>query len=110
MRLVLPFVFVSTFVSAALAQSGAPLPPLVACGTSLAGGAQAGAEILCGAKSPEDLELTPDGKELTRVSGLNRPGALCVETKTGDIYFIDASNHVLALRAKHTPPSSPTPK
>ena len=55
-------------------------------------------------------KLAPDGKELTRVSGLNRPGALCVETKTGDIYFIDATNHVLALRAKHTLPSSPTPK
>ena len=55
-------------------------------------------------------KLTPEGKELTRVSGLNRPGALCVETKTGEIYCIDASNHVLALRARHTLPSSPTPK
>jgi PPM family protein phosphatase len=55
-------------------------------------------------------KLSPDGKELRRVAGLYRPGALCVDPKTGDIYFIDATNHVLALRAIHNAPTSPAPK
>jgi hypothetical protein len=58
MRIVLVLVFVALF---AQAQPGAPpLPPLIACGAP----AGAGAEILCGARSPEDLEVTPDGKAL----------------------------------------------
>src|SRR6185369_6282987 len=54
------------FAGAAFAQQGGqqkqkqpPAPPLVACDAS-----QAGIEILCGTKSPEDLELTPDKKYL----------------------------------------------
>jgi hypothetical protein len=43
------------FASLAFAQQG---PPVVACGTS------GDSEILCGTHSPEDLELTPDGKYL----------------------------------------------
>src|SRR5438874_1962768 len=39
-------------------QKGPPPPPLVACGT------HGDVEILCGARSPEDLEVTPDGKHL----------------------------------------------
>jgi hypothetical protein len=39
-------------------QQKAPQPQLLACG------AQGNYEILCGAKSPEDLEITPDGKYL----------------------------------------------
>jgi hypothetical protein len=35
-----------------------PLPPLLECGT------HADADILCGTHSPEDLELTPDGKDI----------------------------------------------
>ena len=49
-----------TITLAALAQQkGAPaLPPLVACGP------QGDLEIVCGTRSPEDLELAPDGKSL----------------------------------------------
>src|SRR5215469_10876705 len=49
------------FLSAAQAQprgSEQPLPPLVDCGT------HDDLEILCGTRSPEDLEATPDGKFL----------------------------------------------
>src|SRR3979490_2023553 len=35
-----------------------PAPPLMECGT------HGDLEILCGTRSPEDLELTPDGKYL----------------------------------------------
>ncbi|MBV8847831.1 MAG: SMP-30/gluconolactonase/LRE family protein [Bryobacterales bacterium] len=46
--------------SVALAQSkgGPPAPPLMECGV------HGDIEILCGTRSPEDLELTPDGKYL----------------------------------------------
>ena len=49
------------FLSVAQAQprgSEQPLPPLVECGT------HDELEILCGTRSPEDLEMTPDGKFL----------------------------------------------
>jgi len=57
MRLVLTLFFIA---SCAFAQPGAQLPPLVACGAA----AGPGAEVLCGARAPEDLEVTPDGKAL----------------------------------------------
>lgn len=40
------------------APKGPPAPPLMECG------AHGGIEILCGARSPEDIEATPDGKFL----------------------------------------------
>lgn len=55
-------------------------------------------------------KLSPEGKELTRVSSLDRPGALAIEPKSGDIYFIDATNHVQVLRARNVAPASPSPK
>ena len=39
-------------------KGGPPQPPLMECG------AHGDVEILCGTRSPEDLELTPDGKFL----------------------------------------------
>src|SRR5215510_6958629 len=45
-----------------------PAPPLVDCG------AHGDLEIVCGTRSPEDLELTPDGKFLI-VSQFVRGGA-----------------------------------
>lgn len=39
-------------------QKGPPLPPLAACDTT------GEVEVICGTRSPEDLELTPDGKFL----------------------------------------------
>jgi hypothetical protein len=42
----------------AFAQQRAPQKPLLGCG------AHGGAEVICGTRAPEDLELTPDGKYL----------------------------------------------
>src|SRR5690348_17266542 len=44
--------------SFAQAKGGPPAPALMACG------AHGDIEIICGTRSPEDLELTPDGKFL----------------------------------------------
>lgn len=55
-------------------------------------------------------KLSPEGVELHRISKLDRPGALTIDPKSGDIYFIDASYHVQALRAKLVAPTSPAPK
>ncbi len=54
------------------------------------------------------VKFNPQGKELTRVTNLYRPGALCVEPQSGDIYFIDATFHVLALRARHNATPKPS--
>ena len=61
MRLVLPILALAGFVlsdSTRAQQRGAqaPVRPLMECG------AQGDLEILCGTRSPEDLEATPDGK------------------------------------------------
>ncbi len=53
-------VFALLVPAAVYAQPGAQTPPLIACGTPAADGA----EVLCGARSPEDAELAPDGKTL----------------------------------------------
>jgi hypothetical protein len=61
MRMTLLEVAGLAFLSAAQAQprsSEQPLPPLVDCGL------HDNLEILCGTRSPEDLEMTPDGKFL----------------------------------------------
>jgi SMP-30/Gluconolactonase/LRE-like region len=55
--------------SAVLAQQPAtqrPAPPLVACGV------HGDIEVLCGTRSPEDLELTPDGKYLIATQFINQ--------------------------------------
>jgi len=61
MRITLAFALAGlAFAGAAYAQRGPQpaLPPLLDCG------AHGDFEILCGTRSPEDLELTPDGKSL----------------------------------------------
>ena len=55
-------------IGAVWAQPG-PQPPLVECGSI-----HGNAEILCGTRSPEDLELTPDGKYLVVSQFVNGPG------------------------------------
>src|SRR5437588_6883137 len=45
-----------------------PAPPLMECGT------HGDLEILCGTRSPEDLELTPDGKFLIVSQFVNNRG------------------------------------
>src|ERR1700735_1985987 len=61
----------SLFIAVAAAQQkGPPAPPLMACGM------HGDIEVLCGTRSPEDLELTPDGKYLiaTQFVNLGRTG------------------------------------
>ena len=64
-------------------QSGAPplLPRLMDCGV------HGDIEILCGARSPEDLELTPDGKYLIATQFVNqgRPGSASGGTSLFDL-------------------------
>jgi hypothetical protein len=59
-------------VLAGLAQAqgkgGPPAPPLMACGV------HGDIDILCGTRSPEDLELTPDGKSILVSQFVNGPG------------------------------------
>src|SRR3981189_3336071 len=45
-----------------------PAPPLMECGT------HGDLEIICGTRSPEDLELTPDGKYLIVSQFVNNRG------------------------------------
>ena len=64
------FTFAIPFIlaGAARAQSGSPPvpPPLMDCG------GHGEIEILCGTNSPEDLEVTPDGKYLIATQFLNQ--------------------------------------
>jgi hypothetical protein len=48
-------------------QKAPPAPPLLGCGM------QDDAEIICGTRSPEDLELSPDGKYLIVAQFVNGP-------------------------------------
>ena len=52
------------------APKGPPAPPLMGCGV------HGDIEILCGARSPEDIEATPDGKFLIvpQFAGAGRGG------------------------------------
>jgi hypothetical protein len=54
------------------AAQQSPAPPLAACGV------HGDIEVLCGTRSPEDLELTPDGKYLiaTQFINMGRKGAV----------------------------------
>lgn len=47
-----------SLTGAAFAQQPPPQPPLLDCGT------HGTYEVLCGTRSPEDMEVTPDGKHL----------------------------------------------
>jgi hypothetical protein len=49
-------------------KGGPPPPPLMECGT------HGDIDILCGTRSPEDLELAPDGKSLIVSQFVNGPG------------------------------------
>ena len=48
-------------------KGGAPQPPLMGCG------AHGDIDIICGARSPEDLEQTPDGKSIIVSQFVNGP-------------------------------------
>jgi SMP-30/Gluconolactonase/LRE-like region len=49
-------------------KGGPPAPPLMECGV------HGDIDIICGTRSPEDLELTPDGKSLIVSQFVNGPG------------------------------------
>jgi hypothetical protein len=72
LRTLLQFALIGVEMATIVAAQNTPppLPPLLGCGV------QGSAEILCGTRSPEDLELTPDGKYLIVSQFVNRrPGA-----------------------------------
>jgi hypothetical protein len=72
----IPALFIGGTGLYAQPKGGPPAPPLMECG------AHGDIEILCGTRSPEDIELTPDGKYLivsqmdriTRPNGKSAPG------------------------------------
>jgi hypothetical protein len=60
MKTILAVIIATSFASITLAQGkgGPPAPPLMKCGV------HGDIDIICGTRSPEDLEVTPDGKSL----------------------------------------------
>src|SRR6202035_5654757 len=62
--LLIALAFAHTAAAQQPAQPAAP--PLMACGV------HGDIEVLCGARSPEDLELTPDGKYLIATQFVNQ--------------------------------------
>src|ERR1041384_8306807 len=83
---------------ASLAQAqgkgGPPAPPLMECGV------HGDIDVICGARSPEDLELTPDGNSLIASQMVNGP------TGAGDagLMLFDLAKKTFA---KITPTSDP---
>jgi sugar lactone lactonase YvrE len=78
----------------AQAQNAPPAaPPLLPCGV------QADAEILCGTKSPEDLELTPDGKYLItgEFLGAGRAGSVTAGASLDLFDIAGKTFHKLAI-------------
>jgi hypothetical protein len=64
-------------------QKGAPPTPSLPCGM------QGDAEVICGTRSPEDLELTPDGKYLIVSQFVTGPGGPGVATGANGLYLFD---------------------
>jgi len=81
----------------ARAQQGAPppQPPLMECGTH-----SADMEILCGTRSPEDLEPTPDGKFLIASQFVNGRGG----TGGAGLVLFDLAKKSFAKMAVHDEP------
>jgi sugar lactone lactonase YvrE len=81
----------------AFAQQPPPAPAQLPCG------AQTNGEVLCGTRSPEDLELTPDGKYLivSQFVGAGRGGA--VTTGAGLVIFDIAAKTFTKLAISNDP-------
>lgn len=71
-------------------------PPLMGCGTN-----GAGVEILCGTRSPEDLEPTPDGKFLIVSQFVNGRGG----TGGAGLVLFDLAKKAFSKMAVHDEPS-----
>src|SRR5580698_6750313 len=70
--------------SAARAQQGKqPQPVLMDCGV------HGGTEILCGTRSPEDVELTPDNKFLIVSQFVNNRGGATGASSGADLVLLD---------------------
>ncbi|MBZ5672656.1 MAG: SMP-30/gluconolactonase/LRE family protein [Acidobacteriia bacterium] len=82
--------------SIALAQGkgGPPAPPLMECGV------HGDIDIICGTRSPEDLELTPDGKSLIVSQMVNGPAG----TGVAGLMLFDLAKKTFT---KMTPTSDP---
>jgi len=79
---------VVALLGAALAQAqgqqkGAPPTPPLPCGM------QGDAEVICGTRGPEDLELTPDGKYLIVPQFVTGPGGAGLGSGANGLYLFD---------------------
>ncbi len=93
----------STLTAAcALAQGkgGPPAPPLMACG------GHGDIEIICGTRSPEDLELTPDGKFLivARFVNAGRGGGPAGAAPAAGMDLLDLSKKTFSKMAVTSEP------
>ena len=73
----------ATLAQAQGQQKGAPPTPPLACGV------QGDAEVICGTRSPEDLDLTPDGKYLIVPQFVTGPGGPGAGSGAAGLYLFD---------------------
>lgn len=94
--IVLAILIAASFRSVAFAQGkgGPPQPALMECG------AHGDLEIICGTRSPEDLELTPDGKSIIVSQFVNGPAGAGV---AGLVLFDPAKKTFTRLMATAEP-------
>lgn len=71
-------------------QKGAPMPAPDSCGVHGA------AEVICGTRSPEDFEATPDGKFLIVPQFVTSPGGPGVNSGLGGLYLFDPAKKSFA--------------
>ena len=64
-------------------QKGTPPTPPLPCGV------QGDAEVICGTRGPEDLELTPDGKYLIVPQFVTGPGGPGAGSGAAGLYLFD---------------------
>ncbi|MEP6963823.1 MAG: SMP-30/gluconolactonase/LRE family protein [Acidobacteriota bacterium] len=83
---------ISILVAGAMAQQkGAPAPPPLACGQ------HGDAEVICGTRSPEDLEVTPDGKFLIVAQFVTGPGSAGVAAGGNGISLFDPAKKTFSM-------------
>ncbi|MFM2125973.1 MAG: hypothetical protein RL328_2424 [Acidobacteriota bacterium] len=79
-------------------QKGPVMPPPDACGV------HGDAEVICGTRSPEDMEVTPDGKFLIVPQFVTSPGGPGVTSGLGGLYLFDpAAKKFSKLTATNEP-------
>jgi sugar lactone lactonase YvrE len=90
MRLTLIFLAL-TAAAFAQQQKGPAMPPALGCGV------HGDAEVICGTRAPEDLELTPDGKFLIVPQFVTGgPGGAGASAGAAGLYLFDLSKKTFA--------------